>query len=65
MRIKKNKLLEFKSLIVGSYQSGATLRDIAKVYECSTGTIRNVLLKEKCTMRGKGRIKKGEVKNGV
>jgi len=58
MHLNRNKLIDSKQLIINAYNNGSTLRDLAVVYECSVGTIRNLLLKEKIVLRPKGaRIK--------
>ena len=40
----KNKLAASREQVREAYRNGATLRQIAEVYDASPGTVRNVLL---------------------
>jgi len=59
-RLSENKrmLLSLKGYIIEAYNLGTSLREIAKAYESSPGSIRNLLIEEGITMRKVGRPKK-------
>lgn len=52
------KLSSELSEIVAAYTNGLSLRQIAKLHDCSTGTVRNVLTRAGVVMRPKGRAPK-------
>jgi lambda repressor-like predicted transcriptional regulator len=53
MRVRK--LVKEASILVDSYNHGATLRDLAIQFNVSAGTVRTVLKREGAIMRSKGR----------
>ena len=55
-----NKLVKEQEQVVEAYRNGATLRDIGDVYNCSPGTVRNVLIEAGEPLRPRGRRKLGE-----
>jgi hypothetical protein len=55
---KKRELLMIKQHIIAAYGSNWSLRDLAKAYDTSVGSIRNLLIEEGVTLRKQGRQKK-------
>jgi hypothetical protein len=55
---KKRELLMIKQHIITGYESNWSLRDLAKAYDSSVGSIRNLLIEEGVTLRKQGRQKK-------
>jgi len=51
----KQRLLSMSQFIVAGYNAGATLRELATLYETSTGSIRSLLIEEGVEMRKVGR----------
>lgn len=43
--------------VAEAYRNGATIVNLAKVYDCSPGTVRNILVKNNVTLRPRGRRK--------
>ena len=56
----KKRLLAFKRYIIAGYMAGCSLRYLAKAYDSSPGSIRNLLIEEGVMMRKVGRPKKGK-----
>ena len=54
----KRRLLHMKQYIINEYALGISLRDLARAYNSSPGSIRNLLIEEGVTMRKVGRPKK-------
>ncbi len=55
---KKRALLQLKEQIVGSYQGGGSLKQVADWFDSSVGTIRSILVAEGVELRPQGRQKK-------
>ena len=55
---KKRELLMIKQHIIAAYETNWSLRDLAKMYDTSVGSIRNLLIEEGVTLRKQGRQKK-------
>lgn len=51
--------------ILAAYANGRSLREIATMYEVSTGTVRNILSREGVVARGRGRAKGSKVVKGT
>lgn len=62
MRVAK-KLALVKREVIEGYQNGMTLEELAKMNDCSVGTVRNVLIEENVPRRKAGRRK--EVVHGA
>lgn len=58
------KLQEKETLVVDAYNNGMTIKKLAEFYECSTGTIRNTLIRQGVTRRPRGRSKVNNANNG-
>jgi len=57
-KIKRNKLYVVAEQIVHAYTVvGKTIAEIAEFFNCSDGTVRNLLLARNVTMRARGRRK--------
>jgi hypothetical protein len=55
---KKRELLMIKQHIMVAYENNWSLRDLAKAYDTSVGSIRNLLIEEGVTLKKQGRRKK-------
>jgi hypothetical protein len=55
---KKRQLLQLKDNIIGAYQGGGSLKDVAEWYDTSASAIRTLLVEEGVTLRSQGRQKK-------
>lgn len=55
----KNKLDHVHDQVIMAYQNGHVLDELAKAYNVSTGTVRNLLLNYNEPLRGRGRRKNG------
>lgn len=55
---KNDKVRLVRAQVVDGYNQGATLRQLASVYNVSPVTIRNVLKVSGVTLRKRGRLKK-------
>jgi hypothetical protein len=51
----RKKLASVIPLVVEGYENGATLRELAGLYEVAPGTIRNLLLAQGKNLRSRGR----------
>jgi transposase-like protein len=51
------KLAASKDQVKEAYTNGATLRDIAELYDVSSGTVRNLLIELGVELRSRGRKK--------
>ena len=52
----RRKMLDLvEAQVVEGYRNGSTLRELAKVYEVSAGTVRNLLKESGVPMRTRGR----------
>lgn len=57
-RIKRNKLLPVAEQVVHSYTVvGKTMKEIAQFFNCSDGTVRNLLIIKGVDLRPRGRRK--------
>lgn len=54
----RKKLATVIPNVVEGYNNGATLRELAHIYEVAPGTIRNLLLSQGAELRPRGRRKK-------
>jgi hypothetical protein len=61
----RKKLALVHDLVVEGYANGATLRELAIVYECAPGTIRNLLLAKGTDLRKRGRRKNDSLVNPI
>jgi intein-encoded DNA endonuclease-like protein len=61
----RKKLALVMNLVVEGYKNGATLRELATIYECAPGTIRNLLLTNNVDLRKRGRRKKDSLVHPV
>jgi hypothetical protein len=58
-RIKRNKLLPVAEQVVHAYTTvGKTMHEIADFFNCSDGTVRNLLIIKGVDLRPRGRRKK-------
>jgi len=58
-KIKRNKLHVVAEQVVHAYtEIGKTISEIAEFFNCSDGTVRNLLLMRNVTMRARGRRKR-------
>jgi hypothetical protein len=55
---KKVALLQSKEQIIGAYQGGGSLKDVAHWFDTSVSAIRTLLVEEGVTLRSQGRQKK-------
>ena len=55
---KKRELLQLKDNIIGAYQGGGSLKDVADWFETSASAIRTLLIEEGVELRSQGRQKK-------
>ncbi len=55
---KKRELLILKDHVISAYEENYSLRDLAKLYDTSVGSIRNLLIEEGVTLKKQGRRKK-------
>jgi hypothetical protein len=55
---KKRQLLQNKDNIVGAYQGGGSLKDVAGWFDTSASAIRTLLIEEGVELRSQGRQKK-------
>ena len=58
MVMRNEKVRLVRSQIIEGYSNGSNLRQLAKLYECSPVTIRNVLKASGVVLRSRGRSKK-------
>jgi hypothetical protein len=56
-RIKRNKLLPVADQVVHAYNEGKTMHEIALFFDCSDGTVRNLLVIRGVDLRPRGRRK--------
>lgn len=56
-RMRTTKLAQFRQEINDAYTAGATLSDLANLYNVSTGTVRNELISQGIERRARGRRK--------
>jgi DNA-directed RNA polymerase specialized sigma24 family protein len=56
-RMRTTRLAQFRQEVADAYLAGATLADIANLYNVSTGTVRNELISQGITRRARGRRK--------
>jgi len=64
-RIKRNKLLPVADQVVHAYtEVGKTMHEIADFFNCSDGTVRNLLIIKSVNLRARGR-RKGTKKETV
>ena len=55
---KKRALLQVREQIIGAYQGGGSLKDVAEWFDTSASAIRTLLVEEGVTLRSQGRQKK-------
>jgi hypothetical protein len=55
---KKRALLQVKEQIIGAYQGGGSLKDVADWFGTSSSAIRTLLVEEGVPLRSQGRQKK-------
>ncbi|KKN92424.1 hypothetical protein LCGC14_0209150 [marine sediment metagenome] len=55
---KKRQLLQLKDNIIGAYQGGGSLKEVAEWFDTSASTIRILLVEEGIKLRSQGRQKK-------
>jgi len=55
---KKRSLLQLKEQVIGAYQGGGSLKDVAEWFDTSPSAIRTLLIEEGVTLRPQGRQKK-------
>lgn len=55
---KKRALLQNKDQIIGAYQGGGSLKQVAEWFDTSVSAIRTLLVEEGVTLRPQGRQKK-------
>jgi hypothetical protein len=56
----RKKLAAVIPNVVEGYKNGATLSELAHIYEVAKGTVRNLLLSQGVELRSRGRRKKSE-----
>jgi len=55
---RRNILSTVAEQVIHAYSNGSTLAIIANFFNCSTGTVRNLLISKNVNMRAKGRQKR-------
>ncbi len=55
---KKRVLLQLREQIIGAYQGGGSLKDVAEWFDTSASAIRTLLVEEGIPLRSQGRQKK-------
>jgi hypothetical protein len=55
---KKRQLLQLKDNIIGAYQGGGSLKQVAEWFDTSASAIRILLVEEGIPLRSQGRQKK-------
>jgi hypothetical protein len=65
-KMKRNKLFPVAQQVIHAYvEGGATIAEIGAFFDCSEGTVRNLLLIRGVTMRPRGRKKRPVILGGL